>query len=267
MSIDNHHLIEAAIAQILADYDDVVSVENKRDVLLKFGKNFDLQAADEWETVMEHGATETFQTTNAINSISSSDAGDTGTITLTGHTILGGLLTRVTQTVTLTGQTPVTLTTALCRVERGVNAEVFALGSEANFDGTIYVFKSGGTVTAGVPQTAADIYLTMNPTDQQSNKGQASIAQDEYLILTQVGGFVRRQATAVMDFQLQWRELGTVFRTHLPFSASDTSATILSLDPYLVVPKNSDIRIQANSSANSTAATAFFNGFYASVTR
>lgn len=248
--------VDHAIREIADTYGVSVGVKPKS--LFKFGFNDGLQAAGGYETVWNQGGDETYATSNSIDSVSSSNAGDTMEVKIEGHTLSGSELTFVVQTATLNGQTPVTLATPLYRSSR-----IFNNGSTA-FAGTLYVFESGGTVTGGVPQTASDIHLNARADDQQSQKAATSTSKDDFLLITDWFGSVAKQTTASVDFQLQVREFGKIFRTKAYSSAHSQGSDLnLTFRPFLIVPTNADIRIRASSSANSTAALSSFNGVFA----
>jgi len=101
----------------------------------------------------------TYSTTADIDSVVSEDDGFTNEVSVQGLDVNYNL---VVQTITLTGNTPVALTTNLIRV--------FRLKNEGNTDNLehIFCYVSGGTVTVGVPQVAADIRAIMQPTNNQT---------------------------------------------------------------------------------------------------
>jgi hypothetical protein len=103
----------------------------------------------------QNGNLYTYSTTANINTISSSSASDTHDITIVGLDIN---YAEVTQTATLSGQTPVTLTTPLYRINDIYND--FGTTGAATV-GTVYVWVSGGGATGGVPNTVADIRGTI----------------------------------------------------------------------------------------------------------
>ena len=133
----------------------------------KFGAAKDFDIADGFVTVWD-GAEDavvwekmiyTYSTTADIDSIVSDDAGDTQDLEIQG---LDTNYDLVTQTITLTGLTPADLTTDLVRVFRLKN-----VGATDNA-GHVFCYVSGGTVTAGVPQVAADVRAVIHPLNNQT---------------------------------------------------------------------------------------------------
>lgn len=252
--------IRDAVDRIYAEYGDRVSVREKSKALLKFGRNPSISTSAT-ETVWQVGGDETYPTTNAIDKISSSDAGDTQEVVIEGHTISNGLLTFVTQTITLTGQTPVTLPTPIARANRFYN------NNSTNLAGTVYVYEDD-TVVAGVPQTTAKVHLETDGTTNQSLKCATSISQSDYWIITQLFGGVRRNSGSPnADFSVEQRQVSTspkVFRSQLTFTATATGK-LIDLDPAIIVPKNHDWRIVAGVGTNSTSVLAWANGYLASI--
>lgn len=197
---------------------------------------------------MDSRGEETYQTDNTIDSIVSSNAGDTQSVIVEGHTIDGnGDFTFVVQPATLNGQTPVTLSTPLARATRIYNND------STDFAGTVYGYRSAATsVVSGVPQTTAAIHLQTD-SNNQSLKAATTISKDDYWIISDVLVGVRRQQTRSVDFKFQVREKGKVFRTRLPFSGHSYAGTIpVPIRPYFIVRPNSDWRVNATSSGAST---------------
>jgi len=132
----------------------------------KFGAAPDFDPNDGFVTVWDgadDGGTNamqyTYSATADIDTLSSSSASDTFDVEVQGLDTNWNL---VNQTVTLTGQTPVPLSTKLIRVFRLKN-----VGAADNV-GVVYCFASGGTVTAGVPQTATDIRAQIGVANNQT---------------------------------------------------------------------------------------------------
>jgi len=258
MPLNRDYRIKNAIQLIEDTYGDVVSVDAKKKNLIKFGRNENVGSSS-FETIWNQGGTETHATGNDIDSISSSNAGDTQTVSIEGHTLSGSDLTFVVQSATLNGQTPVTLGTSLYRTSRMYNT------GSTDFAGDVYVFESGGTVTGGVPQTSADIHLKATGADNQSLKCATSLSSVDYLIITQVVGNANRNSNARnVDFRLQVREYGKTFRTLLPFSSANYGGSaVINLDQPIIVPPNSDIRVTAQASGSTTIVSASFHGYLA----
>lgn len=231
----------------LTDAIDVDIWEKGRE-LIKYGRNDDLDSGVT-EMIWLQGGTETIPSSNDIDEIVSTDAGDTQDVTIEGHTISGSDLTFVVQTVTLNGTTPVALTTPLRDATRMFN------NGSTDFSGTVSV--SDGTTD----------YLTTDGTNNQSLKCAASMGYDTYWIITKLVGSVKRANSAVVDFQLQIRESGKVWRTKYSFSVSRDAGTFqVDLDPYIIMKPNADMRVIGTSNAANTVAEAAVHGYMAIIT-
>lgn len=262
--------IQLAEAQILGTYGDKVSTLGKAKTLLKFGKKDDLGTTA--ATIWQSDTMENYATTNAIDTVSSSAAGDTSLeFTIEGHTVSGtgvnAQFTFAIQTVTLNatnGQTRVTLTTPLARVSR-----MYASGATQPA-GDVWVYESTDTDTAGVPDnpnTSAHIVVKGSQGETQSFKAATTFSNTDYFICT--GGFasVDRKTSATVDFEMQVRAVGGLFRpvARLALDSNAQTSQQIQFYPYAVVPKNADIRIIATSSAANTEVSAQFLGFIAQV--
>lgn len=247
----NSTFTHLAINQIYDVYSDSVKIKPKS--LLKFGRNDSIDIATP-ETVQFAGGTETYATGNTIDTISSSSTSDTQSVVIEGHTLSGSSLTFVSQTVTLTGQTKALLTTPLYRCTKLYN------NSATDFVGNIYVYEDTA-IASGVPSDATKIHIKIDPTKNQSEKASTSFSSVDYGIITSVYGGVTSKRTAVAEFNLQVREFGKTFRTILNWS-SVQGMTRVTLEPHIIVPPNSDIRITAKVSVNDTEVVAGFNSYF-----
>ena len=247
---------EHAMREIYSAFGDVIEVQPGS--LLKFGSNFDLGTG--WETVQSQGGDEVYATANTITTISSSSASDTSVLAIEGHTIDGdGNFTFVTQTKALNGQNKVLLDTPLARCSRLYNNDGVL------FVGNIYVYEDD-TLTAGVPDTADKIHTVALVAEQQSQKCSTTVSNNQYWIITQGWASVNKRQSATVDFHLQVRQKGGVFRTRADVSLSNASGSHdISFHPYMIVPQNSDIRVRAQSSTASTSVSANLNGFLATI--
>ena len=250
-----------AIEEIKRQYGVTVSVDQKRKSLLKFG-GVSLATNGVQETIQSQGGFEVYQTDNLITSISSSDNLDTVELVVEGHIIDGsGNFTFVAQPITLVGQTETSLTTPLARATRLYNND------STDLLGIVYVYRTGGTVTAGVPQVAADIHLQSAGLGQNhSLKGATTMSSTDFWLVTQLFASVDQRIAAAAAFEFQVRAQGMVFRTVVPSSSASTGANFnVQLRPYGIVPANADVRVVGTPSANNVPVSAWANGLLASI--
>lgn len=235
-----------AINEILSAYGDTVSVETKAKSLFKYGKNPNVPQtkATIWYTGQDQ-ANETYvaANTNSIDSVSSGNAGDTQSVVIEGHTESDGNKTFVTQTVTLTGQTRAPLTTPLNRVTRLYN------NGSTNFAGDIFVYENTA-LSSGKPSDTTKIHLTVNGLggQNQSEKASTSLSSTDYWIITTFRASVVEKTATVADVELQARLSGKVFREIEDVTTSQGVPGVIKFDPYIIIPPNSDVRLQGTSS-------------------
>lgn len=249
-----------AIEIIEDTFGDTVHIKPK--TLLKYGSRDDIGTS--YVTLAKLGsgeANETFVSTNAIDKISSSNAGDTTTVVVEGHTIdANGDFRFTVQTVTLQGQTETALTTPLARATRA-----YASGA-TNLLGTVYIYEDD-TVSAGVPQTASKVHLTIPAGENQTFKAATTISYKDYWLITQACAAVNKKTAAVVDMAIQVRLQGKVFRTAAVTSISSTGSNnqCVDFDPVVIVPKNSDVRLIAKANTTAVEASGWINGYLALV--
>lgn len=251
---------------IIADtYGDTVSVVAKKKTLLKFGRNAGVGTS--YETVWEYGGDETYATTNAIDTISSSDAADTAVMYVEGHTVSGtgasSQFTFTTQTATLNGQNKVVLGTPLARVSR-------AYVQSGTIAGDVYVYEDD-TLSGGVPTTASKVHINIDQTGAghtQSFKAATTFSNSDYFICT--GGYaaLNKKTAATVDLVIEVRQPGGAFRPasgRISLKTDGTTTRDIAFKPYVIVPKNSDMRIRAIASTTGVEVDASFQGYLAAV--
>lgn len=250
---------------IYSTYGDKVSVQTKAKSLLKFGRNADLGTS--YETVWEYGGDETYCTTNAIDTVSSSDNSDTAVMYVEGHTVSGtgvdSQFTFVAQTVTLTGQTKALLTTPLARVSR-------AYVVSGTLAGDFYVYEDD-TLSSGVPTTASKVHITVEGLTfghTQSYKAATTFSNTDYFICT--GGYagITKKTAGAADLVIEVRTPGGTFRPaggRISLDSDGSSTVQVNFDPYVIVPKNADIRVRAIGSVSAIEVDASFQGYLAQV--
>ena len=228
-------------------------------LLNKFGRNGDVDTA--YETVWVSGGDETYVSTNAIDKISSSSAGDTDqTMTVQGHTVTAGVFTRVTQTVDLAGQTETALGTAMARVERAF------VSSGSTLAGNVYIYEDD-TVTAGVPDTAAKIHMQVRAGRNQSEKCALTVPDGEYLAISHMEAGQEGSSNAGTDFVIETKAAGAPWRVRMFVNTQQGGASKVNIDgdpelPFLIVGPNTDVRVRAQSSAVNAVAQATLFGAY-----
>lgn len=249
--------------EIQSTFGDVVSIDKKAKSLLKFGKSAEL-AADTIETVWSYGGHETYVSDNLIDSISSSNAADNQEIYLECHTVTGTgtdqQFTFMTQTVNLNGQNRVPLPTPVARVSKAYN------DSGTELVGAVYVYQDTAIV-GGEPQDSTKVHAHIPQGFQQSFKGATTFSNEDYYIITGGFGSVSNKQAASVDFYLEVRTAGKIFRQGAAVSASSTGGSwTIDLDPCIIIPKNADIRITCETATQGAVVFGSFKGYLAKVT-
>jgi len=257
-------LINHAQDVIFEKYGDTVSVdENKKD-LFKFGENPNVGTSRStiWYTGQDQ-ANETYvaTNTNSIDSISSSIPLDTlVTLTIEGHTESDGNKTFVTQTVVLNGQTRVELSTPLNRCTRIYNATSTATIGE------VYVYENT-IIRDGKPSDTTKIHCTLPEGENQSLKASTSLSSTEYWIITGIScGYKEKSGSNFADVRLEIRQNGFLFRpAAAPLIIKTGDESFRNFNPYIIAPKNSDIRLTAVCSSSGQDIIGDIQGYLAKI--
>tara|TARA_R110000822_G_scaffold307845_1_gene435290 strand:- start:65 stop:1462 length:1398 start_codon:yes stop_codon:yes gene_type:complete len=249
--------------EVQMTYGDVISIDKKAKSLIKFGKSGNLTANNTLETIWTVGGNETYVTGNTIANISSSSASDTEEVTIESHTVAGtgvnSVFTFVTQNVTLNGQNPVSLSTPVSRVSRVYN------NGSSELVGRVVVYENTA-VTGGIPDDITKVHIDIPSGFQQSFKSATTFSSSDYFVLTGIYGSVSKKQAASVDFYLEERIAGKVFRQLGSFTASSEGGPFdIRFDPAIIIKKNSDVRFRADTSTNNSVVFAIFKGYLASI--
>jgi len=261
--------VRHATATIYRDHGDIVSVDEKRKDLFKFGQNH--AAGTSEATVMAFAGdetAETFVSTNIIDAVVSSSGSNTQQVVIEGHTISGTgediELSFAIQTITLNGQTPVALTTPLARATR-----IYTRSTELAADSIVYVYQDSSGVTNGVPDddTKIHVLLEEDTKDNTSLKAATAISNVDYALIHQAYFTIEKKQAAAADFKLKVRTPGCLFRTkfEVGLDTSSNKFAWISFEPLIIVPKNSDIIITATASTTGVEVAAGFHCILAKV--
>ena len=256
--------IERAVAEIYAQYGHVVKVNRKS--LRKYGRNTAVGTGEFDITPFTVGAytTETYLSTNAIDSLSSGNAGDTNVpVYIEGMTRSGDELTFVSQTANTdasNGQTRVPLTIPLCDCTRG----------RALAQGDIWIYENAA-LTAGKPTDVTKIHNQVVTGDHTSLKAGTSIARNNYFILLSYWATIgKASGSAACDMRVKVATLGDSifgdsFFTGEVWSISQGSPPLGPPVDYEIFKPNSRIVMTGSASAGTLDVQAGFIGLFADV--
>lgn len=271
-------LVRHAERVVKSTYGDVVSARAKAKNLNKFGTSAIVGTG--WTTVAQFQgsvANETFASTNLIDTVSSSAAGDTSlTITVEGHTIDGsGNLTFTIQNVTTDasdGRTPVALSTPLARATRAYITNSGTFGApQSEPAGVIHIYDNTDGHSNGIPSTPAATKMVIQAGFTQTEKCATTVSATDYYFVRYFTAVIAQASPQadLVDCRIEtrdvfnggvWRPLGrdfTVFKL--------VEGLFAQFDPLLIVPKNHDVRVRAKADANTATVHAEIGGYLASV--
>jgi len=220
----------------------------------KFGGSVDIDTTVS-DMVLDNGYLEqgtgdgnyTFQAGAARPFIASSDNTDTVDVTVYGLDASYGVLT---ETVTLTGQSPVQLQHSYLRMDRAF------VSSSTEAAGWITCGVTSD-FTNGVPDNGDDVFVVISPDHQQTMMLVYTVPANRTLIITNWG--IGCPKGDDVQCRGQYRPEGGVFRTQAvleTFQQFDEKSY-----PYgLAMPAKADLRIRATSSTVNSEAYGSFYG-------
>ena len=259
-NVNQDPMIKHALNVIEATYGDKVSIDAKNKDLIKFGRSDQVDNTSGGWTIMtlptgvQH---ELDLYANDIDKVSSTSTSDASKILVVeGHTYSSGLLTFTSQEVTLDATNPTTtaatLSTPLRSVTRAYLKNSGTPGSpQSDLVGTIYFYDDNGgavTLSVGVPSDLTYVHMMIRASKNRTEKASTSISNQDYWIVT--GAYcnmISKSSCAIAEMEDQTRDVenGGVWQTQFEMSCSaDGGADFRSPEaPYLIVPKNHDIRM------------------------
>ncbi len=220
----------------------------------KYGENPDIDTGTFPEDIWDFGGLYVFSSSADIDRISSSSALDTMDIEIQG---LDSAYNLVTQTISLTGQTPVALTTSLLRVFRMKN-----MGT-SDISGNVYCFVNSA-VSSGVPNIDANVRAMIRNGNNQTLMMIYTVPAGKTLYYKQGYIALSRANDVGAEFTLRVRSEGGVFQTKRKI-ALNSGASSYWLADYLiarVIPEKTDIVFRCDEvTGNNTAVTGGFSGY------
>ena len=204
---------------------------------VKFGYCPDYDTGDNevtvWDGADDAGANQMsyqYSTTADIDRLVSSNAGDTQDIEITG---LDSDYNEVTQTITLTGQTAVALTTSLIRVYRMKN-----VGS-TDISGNVYCYVDS-SITSGVPDDSTKIRAIIANGNNQTEMSLRTVPAGYTMLITSIyASNAGASKSSNYIIKLKSRPFGQVFQLKHRTSIGDTQTYDKPFDdaPYVFTEK------------------------------
>lgn len=226
----------------------------------KFGRGANIDTADSyvvlWDGAEYNDALKVYtysaDNTADIDRISSSNNNDTETLEIKGLDVNGNL---VTQTKTLTGQTPAALDTPLWRVFRMANT------GTSDLLGSVFCFVNV-TTTLGVPDTLTNTRAMINNGNNQTLMSIYTIpAGKTGYIINWSGSLSSAKASSFNNLRMEARPFGGVFQ--LKHTSTLSSAGSSHIQHVFNVPQafpaKTDFAMLSDSSVNDNAVSASFD--------
>ncbi len=221
-------------AKELEDFYFEVGEGNLHDVIHKFGVN--PAVGTSYEDVWSIGGTYVFPAVATVMNVTSADTDDDiGGTGAWNITILGldADYLEINETIQLNGTTPVITSNSYLRVWR---AYVTNAGSQGTNDGAIYI--GTGAYTGAVP---ANVYLHILDEHAQTTTTIYTVPVNKTAFMTEI--YFTSSEDKTVEYELMWREFGTVFRVKDEIYTYRSVIQIYYLIPR-EIPQRSDIKVR-----------------------
>ena len=161
------------------------------------------------------------------------------------------------QTITLTGTTPIQLDGLWTRIQRAFN------GGASDLAGNVYIYTTGDE-TDGVPNTPANVKGHIENQHQQTRQAFYTVPKGKQFNVSgyHVSCDAKTNNTDVnLTIAFQVRYFGGVFRTQEIIAVSNKSPSIVKVDMPFPLPSKTDVRpLVISSSANGVKVHCVFEG-------
>jgi hypothetical protein len=167
---------------------------------------------------------------------------------------INGALTN--QTITLQGQTKVTLDTALWRFNRAYN------DNGTDLVGNIYIYEDTA-ISAGVPIDSSKVRGYISIDRQQTEQCIYTVPDNHYLFLDSIWSGISNKVSATAILSLHVREYGKVFRDRGTWAVTATGTGMSQLEwcqPRRYGPRTDLKLICEDTSANGVGIFGMFDG-------
>jgi hypothetical protein len=215
---------------------------------------------------------EVFSTGNFIDRAVSDSTADVGkVINLEGH-FLGSTfgLDFLTQSFVCNGHTPVDLDTPGYRANRVSVADGTFEAPSEDLVGNLYIYASTETtgVSSGVPGTASAVKVMINAGKNQSEKCATSLSRRDYWVIAGLYAAINRGSGQGIsgEVEIEYRRQGGVW---LPLGMEAQlvegapPGLPIPLNPYAIIPANSDVRMVGLAEGSSAIISARIHGYLA----
>lgn len=222
-------------------------VEGKSN-FLKFGKNSSVGNSS-FESIWSHGGLYNWLSATTLLEVASDDNSDTISIDIYG---LDSDYNEINETITLTGQTPVTTVNSYLRVYRVFNS------NSVESVGEIYLADDSTTWTNGVPDTDSAIVAQVTAENQQTTMAVYTVPNGKKYLIYDL--HISSDASNEGDCDLMVRPLNKIFRASAVFYVLKTAPINTSSPVPFVVPEKTDIEVRCKQVSGTARIASFFNG-------
>ena len=110
--------------------------------------------------------------------------------------------------------------------------------------GRIYAYETDTTTTPGIPDTGTKVHCIIDTGLNNSEKAATTISDGDYWIVTSLFADCLEKSATYGIVHLEIRRNGKIFRNAVDRSCNDTSGVFHPSKPYIIIPRNADVRLR-----------------------